>query len=221
MNQYFTNQIYHKPHLFAEIYTFSAKERDSETSYSYFGSRYYSSDLSIWLSVDPMAAKYPHQSNYVYCSNNPIMVVDPNGEDEYFNEFGMYLGTDNSKTNNVRMIKQDDWNLFMNIDDNNNENIDPSVGTMFGSLISESDATTFSDEAILGVYQHYGLSEGFDTKAVKDAAIYQKDFGIGTNEFSMAYDNESGNVYIPITEIRKKSLYDNFYNIKNCLTSPK
>ena len=168
-----------------------------------------------------MAAKYPHQSNYVYCSNNPIMVVDPNGEDEYFNEFGMYLGTDNSKTNNVRMIKQDDWNLFMNIDDNNNENIDPSVGTMFGSLISESDATTFSDEAILGVYQYYGLSEGFDTKAVKDAATYPKDFGIGTNEFSMAYDNESGNVYIPITEIRKKSLYDNFYNIKNCFSHEK
>ncbi len=64
-------------------YTFSAKERDSETGLSYFGSRYYSSDLSIWLSVDPMSAKYPHQSNYVYCSNNPIKVVDPNGEDEW------------------------------------------------------------------------------------------------------------------------------------------
>ena len=64
-------------------YTFSAKEKDSETGLSYFGSRYYSSDLSIWLSVDPMSAKYPHQSNYVYCSNNPIKVVDPNGEDEW------------------------------------------------------------------------------------------------------------------------------------------
>ena len=64
-------------------YTFSAKEKDSETGLSYFGSRYYSSDLSVWLSVDPMAGKYPHQSNYVYCSNNPIKVVDPNGEDEW------------------------------------------------------------------------------------------------------------------------------------------
>ena len=64
-------------------YTFSAKERDPETGLSYFGSRYYSSDLSIWLSVDQMAAKYPHQSNYVYCSNNPIRIIDPNGEDEW------------------------------------------------------------------------------------------------------------------------------------------
>ena len=36
-------------------FTFSAKEKDSETGLSYFGSRYYSSDLCIWLSVDPMS----------------------------------------------------------------------------------------------------------------------------------------------------------------------
>ena len=83
MNQRFTYSISPPFHLFADIYTFSAKEKDAETGLSYFGSRYYSSDLSIWLSVDPMASKYPHQSNYVYCSNNPIKVVDPNGEDEW------------------------------------------------------------------------------------------------------------------------------------------
>ena len=62
-------------------HTFSAKERDSETGLSYFGARYYSSDLSIWLSVDPMASKYPSLSPYVYCANNPVKLVDPNGED--------------------------------------------------------------------------------------------------------------------------------------------
>ncbi|MBO7587111.1 MAG: RHS repeat-associated core domain-containing protein, partial [Bacteroidales bacterium] len=62
-------------------YTFSAKERDTETGLSYFGSRYYSSDLSIWLSVDPQAAKYPSLSPYTYCANNPVKLVDPNGEE--------------------------------------------------------------------------------------------------------------------------------------------
>jgi RHS repeat-associated protein len=61
-------------------YTFSAKERDPETGLSYFGSRYYSSDLSIWLSVDPMAAKYPSLSPYTYCADNPVKLVDPNGD---------------------------------------------------------------------------------------------------------------------------------------------
>ena len=63
------------------FYTFSAKERDSETGLSYFGSRYYSSDLSIWLSVDPMASKYPSLSPYVYCADNPVKLVDPNGDE--------------------------------------------------------------------------------------------------------------------------------------------
>lgn len=63
------------------MYTFSAKEKDTETGYSYFGSRYYSSDLSIWLSVDPMAAKYPSLSPYTYCADNPVILVDPNGEE--------------------------------------------------------------------------------------------------------------------------------------------
>ncbi len=62
------------------MYTFSAKEKDTETGYSYFGSRYYNSDLSIWLSVDPMASKYPSLSPYVYCADNPVKLVDPNGD---------------------------------------------------------------------------------------------------------------------------------------------
>ena len=62
-------------------YTFSAKEKDSETGLSYFGSRYYSFDLSVWLSVDPMASKYPSLSPYTYCADNPVKLVDPNGEE--------------------------------------------------------------------------------------------------------------------------------------------
>ena len=61
-------------------YTFSAKERDAETGLSYFGARYYSSDLSIWLSVDPMSDKYPSLSPYVYCADNPVKLVDPDGD---------------------------------------------------------------------------------------------------------------------------------------------
>ena len=81
MNQHITYSTTPLPTFFADIYTFSAKEKDSETGLSYFGSRYYSSDLSMWLSVDPQASKYPSLSPYVYCANNPVRVVDPDGED--------------------------------------------------------------------------------------------------------------------------------------------
>jgi RHS repeat-associated protein len=62
-------------------YTFSGKEKDEESNYSYFGARYYDSDISIWLGVDPMASKYPSLTPYNYCANNPMKLVDPNGED--------------------------------------------------------------------------------------------------------------------------------------------
>ena len=80
MSQRFTYSISLLSRPPAESYTFSAKERDLETGLSYFGARYYSSDLSIWLSVDPMSGKYPSLSPYVYCANNPVKLVDPNGD---------------------------------------------------------------------------------------------------------------------------------------------
>ncbi len=65
---------------YEERYTFTGKERDSETGFSYFGARYYDSDiLTGWLSVDPMADKYPGLSPYAYCGWNPIKLVDPDG----------------------------------------------------------------------------------------------------------------------------------------------
>ena len=65
-------------------YTFSGKEKDKETGYSYFGARYYNSELSVWLSrklsgVDPMADKYPSMSPFMYTAGNPVMLKDPNG----------------------------------------------------------------------------------------------------------------------------------------------
>ena len=87
-------------------YTFSAKEKDSETGLSYFGSRYYSSDLSVWLSVDPMSGKYPSLSPYVYCADNPGRVVDPDGEEigDYFSMSGRYLGSDGKNDDKIYFV---------------------------------------------------------------------------------------------------------------------
>ena len=58
----------------------TGKERDEETGYGYFGARYMDHELmTMWLSVDPMADKYPSISPYAYCAWNPIKFVDPDG----------------------------------------------------------------------------------------------------------------------------------------------
>jgi len=70
---------------FDSRYKFTAKELDNETSYTYFGARYYDSELSGWLSVDPMSDKYPSLSPYCYSANNPVMIIDPNGDSIWIN----------------------------------------------------------------------------------------------------------------------------------------
>ncbi|MDD2386984.1 MAG: RHS repeat-associated core domain-containing protein [Bacteroidales bacterium] len=89
---------------FDSRYKFTAKEHDTETDYTYtstssvrrFGARYYDSDASIWLSVDPMADQRSWVSPYNYCQNNPIGRVDPTGalDNPIYDLSGKFLGTD-------------------------------------------------------------------------------------------------------------------------------
>ncbi len=60
-------------------YLFNGKELDEETGLYYYGARYYNPRTSLWLSVDPLAEKYPSMSPYNYCANNPVVFVDPDG----------------------------------------------------------------------------------------------------------------------------------------------
>jgi len=52
---------------------------ESGFGYSYFGARYYDSDLSIWLSVDPLADEYPSTSPFMDVLGNAIALVNPTG----------------------------------------------------------------------------------------------------------------------------------------------
>jgi RHS repeat-associated protein len=61
------------------VYKFNGKEKDAESGYNYYGARYYDSEKLSWLSVDPMSDKYPSLSPYVYCADNPVKLIDPNG----------------------------------------------------------------------------------------------------------------------------------------------
>ena len=62
-------------------YKYNGKEKDPESGLHYYGARYYDSDISQWLSIDPMADKYPSLSPYNYCADNPVILVDPDGRD--------------------------------------------------------------------------------------------------------------------------------------------
>ena len=78
-------------------FVFTEKELDEETGYGYFGARYMDHELlTMWLSVDHMADKYPGISPYAYCAWNPVKLVDPDGREvaDFYDIHGQYLGTD-------------------------------------------------------------------------------------------------------------------------------
>ena len=68
---------------YEQPWKFNGKELDSETGLYYYGARYYEPVLALWYGVDDLAEKYPNMGGYVYCHGNPIMLVDPDGNDDY------------------------------------------------------------------------------------------------------------------------------------------
>jgi RHS repeat-associated protein len=89
MHQYNANTF-----SFSSPYRFNSKEKDPETGLHYYGARYYQSKLSMWLSVDPKAHWYSGHSPYNFSLNNPVMMVDPDGQ--WVNGAGFFRNLFNS-----------------------------------------------------------------------------------------------------------------------------
>ena len=64
-------------------YKFNGKQFDEDTGLYYYGARYMNPVTSLWYGVDPECYRNIHLGSYVYCSSNPIVRIDPNGEDDY------------------------------------------------------------------------------------------------------------------------------------------
>ena len=68
------NNIWNTPYLF------NAKEFDEETGLYYYGARYLDPRLSLWISTDQEEETFPNVSSYVYCMDNPIIFLEPDGD---------------------------------------------------------------------------------------------------------------------------------------------
>jgi RHS repeat-associated protein len=61
-------------------YRFTGKERDEESGLGYHSARYLHPALGRWLSCDPAGAAAGLNA-YAYAANNPMVLVDPHGEE--------------------------------------------------------------------------------------------------------------------------------------------
>ena len=194
-------------------YTFSAKEKDVETGLSYFGSRYYSSDLSIWLSVDPMSDKYASLSPYVYCADNPVKMVDPNGEEIYVgddycyrNGYLYYKGTEDIYVPEQGSFEEKALNSLNKLQSTNqgSELMAPFEGTTGKDIIIKNACNNPHTPGKVQLNDYvYSHDDVF-----KSATIYWNPEGVQLfktlepnattdlgHEFSHAYDKANGTTY--------------------------
>lgn len=62
-------------------YQYNSKEFQNDFNLQWYdyGARFYDPQLGRWHVIDPLAEKNSDFSPYVYCDNNPVKLIDPNG----------------------------------------------------------------------------------------------------------------------------------------------
>ena len=89
-------------------YKFNGKQFDEETGLYYYGARYLNPMASVWYGVDPLAEKYQFLGSYVYCSANPIKIIDVDGNDEFHvNGNGNIIKVVNNNSANITIVNPD------------------------------------------------------------------------------------------------------------------
>jgi RHS repeat-associated protein len=100
-------------------YNGKEKTEDFSLMWNDHGARNLDLQTGRWTGVDELAHKYWETSPFVSMGNNPIKFVDLDGRqiDDYYDERGKFLGTDGTATNNLRLIRNEDFQSSSNAEE--------------------------------------------------------------------------------------------------------
>ena len=153
-------------------YAFNAKELDEENGMYYYSARYYAPPT--FISRDPMFEKYPSISPYTYCGNNPIILIDPNGEDWFQNEltgevyFNSEIGKDGAGTGNM---EGDGWKWMGN--NNMMGAVDNEFVNKYQSLAHEGGGTA----GVFNVGDENGFHDGYEMNFGSNSEKFMNEMG--------------------------------------------
>lgn len=130
---------------------FTGKERDTETGLDYFGARYYGSNMGRFIQSDLPFADWdfedPQSLNlYGYVRNNPLRMVDPDGQGAWDLAKGAAVGAWNFARNTVFSTGQ----LAVAVAQDAGSPVPMNTGTMLGTPVVNA-VEDYSTKGLSGV----------------------------------------------------------------------
>jgi hypothetical protein len=125
--------------------------------------------------------------------------------DDYFNKNGKYLGSDEAKTDIVRVVNQEDWDANKTVSENGTETISNEKGVGISTTFSEAG---MNEDASLAVYDHYndtGLPAVLDDLDGSGAASFRYTV---EGEEKLVFDDE---------QLKKTKVSDHANEIKSVI----
>lgn len=177
-----------------------------------FGARYYDPFTCRWTTMDPMAGKYSNVSPYIYCHNNPLSFLDPDGQADYFNNKGELIFRDMVDDGRILITSQEVIDAARSAMNNGllgQESYDIlNAGSMTFSAATKGDNSYLSEEAALRVYEHYNYT-GLPI-SIDDSIGQDMQFTAPGAQAQIKINNENN--------LHGEHFFDNSYNIINSFT---
>lgn len=210
-------------------YLYSGKEltRFNALNWYNYGARWYDPAILHWNGVDKLAEKFVNSSPFLYCHNDPINRIDPNGMDDYYTINGDFVkhienGTDSIMINwQIEVGEPDSPGFFV---------IDGGIPIQYITLAPEAYGNIFTD--IINKMDDASTDEltgkkvsvmVWHTDANSNLGVYGEGFNNANNKFNTLSDirevdgNNNVTAYIYPKDTNERNLYTTISNVQNLL----
>ena len=143
-------------------YKYNGKELDRLNGLDWYdyGARWHDAALGRWATVDPMAEKYYNISPYNYCHNNPVLLIDFNGEEDN------YWLVDNNENKNIKLYHD---NFFKD---------DPNVINIWAhGIIKEKNVSAEGFSAYIDGKEHRVTDVESFLKVLENSELWKENQG--------------------------------------------
>ena len=151
----------------------------------------------MWLSVDPMADKYPNISPYAYCTWNPTKLVDPNGKDIDVSALSEAMQKRLIKclgyTTGLNLAVKDGL-LVSNGERNDNDKFSQSARNDLLEAIGNHDKVVFVMENTDATTDNHSV-DNHGNQWICLGSFHQEEYDMATNGLGMAFLHELGHAF--------------------------